>query len=284
MKRILIFSFVLGLTTLAFAQSNPGSLINPSTKVATSASQSPADTKSQAKILDSYGKLPLSFEANQGQTDARVKFLSRAGGYTVFLTGDEAVLEVKASAPNRQSSALSHQPAAISHQASADKRPVKSSIVRMQLEGANSSAKVSGSEQLPGTSNYFIGKDPAQWRTNVPTYAKVKYEGIYPGIDLIYYGNQRQLEYDFIVAPGADPRRIAFDVSGANWIRRDARGDLVLKVREGEIRWHKPVAYQEKDGARQLIAARYAVTDTNRVRFEVAKRSMTPAGRCTLIR
>ena len=80
----------------------------------------------------------------------------------------------------------------------------------------------------------------------------MKYEGIYSGIDLVYYGNQRQLEYDFIVAPGADPRRIAFDVRGAKRIRRDAHGDLVFKMGEGEIRWHKPVVYQEKDGARQL--------------------------------
>src|SRR4029077_773659 len=117
----------------------------------------------------------------------------------------------------------------------------------------------------------FIGNDPAKWRTNVPTYAKVKYEGIYSGIDLVYYGNQRRLEYDFIVAPGGDPRRIAFDIRGAKRIRQDVQGDLVLKMGEDEIRWRKPVAYQGKDGARQLVAARYAIKDTNRVGFELAK-------------
>lgn len=80
----------------------------------------------------------------------------------------------------------------------------------------------------------------------------MKYEAIYPGIDLVYYGNPRQLEYDFIVAPGADPHRIRFDVGGAKRIRRDEHGDLVIKVGEGEIRWHKPVAYQEKNGMRQF--------------------------------
>jgi len=144
-------------------------------------------------------------------------------------------------------------------------------VLRMKLRNANPAAKITGMDELAGTSNYFIGNDPAKWRTNVPTYAKVKYEGIYSGIDLVYYGNQRQLEYDFIVAPGADPRRIAFDVRGAKRIRRDAHGDLVLKVGEGEIRWHKPVVYQGKDGARQEIAARYALIDTNRVGFIVAK-------------
>src|SRR5450755_2440785 len=108
-------------------------------------------------------------------------------------------------------------------------------------------------------------------RSNVPTYGKVKYEGIYPGIDLVYYGNQRQLEYDFIVAPGADPRRITFDVRGAKRIRHNGMGELVLNMGENEIRWHKPVAYQEKDGERQLIATHYVITDANRVGFEVGK-------------
>jgi len=141
----------------------------------------------------------------------------------------------------------------------------------MKLRNANAAVKITGTDELAGTSNYFIGNDPTKWRTNVPTYAKVKYEGIYSGIDLVYYGNQRQLEYDFIVAPGADPRRIAFDVSGAKRIRRDAHGDLVLKLGEGEIRWHKPVVYQEKEGERRLIGARYAITHTGRVGFELAK-------------
>jgi hypothetical protein len=143
----------------------------------------------------------------------------------------------------------------------------------MKLRNANPAAKVTGVDELAGTSNYFIGNDPAKWRTNVPTYAKVKYEGIYSGIDLVYYGNQRQLEYDFIVAPGANPHRIVFDIRGAKRIRRDEHGDLVLRMEtgEGEIRWHKPVVYQEKDGKRQEIAARYAIADSNRVAFELAK-------------
>jgi hypothetical protein len=141
----------------------------------------------------------------------------------------------------------------------------------MKLRDANPAAKVTGEDELAGTTNYLIGNDPTKWRTNVPTYAKVKYEGIYSGIDLVYYGNQRQLEYDFIVAPGADPRRIAFDVRGARRIRRDEHGDLVLKMGEGEIRWHQPIAYQEKQGARQEIVARYSLTAANRVTFELGK-------------
>src|ERR1022692_4291600 len=109
-------------------------------------------------------------------------------------------------------------------------------------------------------------------RSNVPTYGKVKYEGIYPGIDLVYYGNQRQLEYDFVVAPGADPRRIQFALrgSGAKSISRDTDGDLVLDMAEGQLRWHKLVVYQERDGARQEIAAHYFIKHKNRVVFEIA--------------
>ena len=229
---------------------------------------SQTDPKAQGRILDQYGKLPLSFESNNGQTDGRVKFLSRTSGYSLFLTGDEAVLTLngKKASTNKakiEGTARTSQSGTAASKAGA--------VLRMKLRNANPQTKVTGVDELAGKNNYFIGNDPAKWRTNVPTYGKVKYEGIYSGIDLIYYGNQRQLEYDFIVAPGADPRRIAFDVRGAKRIRRDADGDLVLKMGENEIRWHAPVAYQEKDGARNLVAARYAITDTNRVAFEVAK-------------
>ena len=284
------------LSTMVLAQSTSVSLINqpvvPKSAAANGLSQ--PDPGVQAKVAESYGKLPLSFAANQGQTDGRVKFLSRTGAYTLFLTEDEAVLafsgkRAKDPAPKGASGFggatvslkryrdtnpnpdtnpnLDTNPNPATHQS------MTGAVLRMKLRNANYAARITGVDELAGTSNYFIGNDRAKWRTSVPTYAKVRYEGIYSGIDLVYYGNQRQLEYDFIVAPGADPRRIAFDVSGAKRIRRDAQGDLVLRMKTGEdeIRWHKPVVYQEKDGARQLVAARYAIMDTNRVGFEVAK-------------
>jgi Beta-propeller repeat len=240
------------------------------------------------RILDSYGKLPLGFEANQGQTDARVKFLSRTRDYSLFLTADEAVLTLRAKAEKNATQRLSagklrfvsgprFSDATISAKPDAGAAPPaeRAAVLRMKLRNANPTAKVSGVDGMAGTSNYFIGNDPAKWKTSVATYAKVKYEGIYSGIDLVYYGNQRQLEYDFIVSPGADPHRIAFDIAGANKIRRDAQGDLVLSMSEGDIRWHKPVVYQVNDGARHQIAAHYAITNTNRVAFEVAKYDAT---------
>jgi Bacterial Ig-like domain (group 3)/Beta-propeller repeat len=254
-------------TTFLLPQSNPVPLINQSAGVVPPISASEADPEAHAKILDSYGKLPMSFEANHGQADARVKFLSRTGGYSLFLTGDEAVLALSATKSNTHKAKIAGTPQT-SH---SDIQPKAGAVLRMKLRNANLAAKVSGVDELAGTSNYFIGNDPSKWRTNVPTYGKVKYEGIYSGIDLVYYGNQRQLEYDFIVSPGADPHRIAFDISGAKRIRRDGKGDLVFKVGDDEMRWHKPVAYQEKGGTRQEIAAHYAITDKNRVGFELAK-------------
>jgi Bacterial Ig-like domain (group 3)/Beta-propeller repeat len=303
MKRAYLICLLQSLTaTLLFSQSNPVPLVNPSERLVPAIGVPQADPKAQARILDQYGKLPLSFEANQGQADGRVKFLSRTSGYSLFLTADEAVLtlrgkKTKQSSPQgpsadrlaadrlRPVSGYRFSDTATSGKLDAPlgagQRPSTSSadpevvatrgVLRMKLRNANLAAKVTGQDELAGTSNYFTGNDPAKWRTKVPTYAKVKYEGIYPGIDLVYYGNQRQLEYDFIVAPGADPHRIAFDVRGAKRIRQDAQGELVFKVGEAEIRWHKPVVYQEKDGGRQFVAARYAITDTNRVGFELAK-------------
>src|SRR5437660_1878837 len=194
---------------------------------------------------ESYGKLPLSFEANQGQTDPRVKFLSRGSGYTLFLTGDEAVLALR----SRQSSVVSSQ-----LQKTTDHAQRTTDTLRMKLVGANQAARVTALEELPGKSNYFIGNDPKQWRADVPTYGKVKYEGVYPGINLVYYGNQRQLEYDFVVAPGADPKAIALKIETGKskienrkaQLRVDASGDLVVEADGTEVRFHKPVVYQPK--------------------------------------
>src|SRR5262249_53676405 len=134
----------------------------------------------------------------------------------------------------------------------------------------NADVKVTGTDELPGKSNYFVGNDPKEWRSNVATYTKVKYESIYPGIDLIYYGSQQRLEYDFVVAPGGNPHRIQFDVRGARRISRSIDGDLVLRVAEGEVRWHAPVAYQEDDsGHRRSIYGKYVITRGHRVGFAV---------------
>ena len=198
------------------------------------------------RIVESYGKLPLSFEANEGQTDSQVKFISRGTGYSLFLTSTEAVLSLK----TPSSSAI---------------------VLKMKLVGANPSPQLTGRDELPGKSNYFIGNDPAKWRTNVSNYAKVKYADVYPGVDLVYYGNQRQLEYDFLVSPSADPGAIRLAIDGCEKSRIDEQGDLVLEVDRSEIRLHQPVIYQEINRSRRSIGGKFVMRSEREVGFEIAR-------------
>src|SRR5438046_3024981 len=192
------------------------------------ASVTPAkpDAARHVRVSEAYGKLPLYFEANKGQTDEQVRFLARGSRSTLFLTPSEAVLVFT-------------------------RREVTRTVLRMTFIGANHEPSVVGTEELPGKANYFIGSDPANWRTDVPTYAKVRYKNVYPGIDLIYYGNQRQLEYDFVVSPGPDPWRIRHGFQVCVKLEVDAQGDLVLHTATGVIRQRKPVVYQEVEGLRR---------------------------------
>lgn len=261
--RFVCLFVILGSAMLA-AQSNTVPLVNQPAISKVSSGLSKPDPKAQGKILEGYGKLPLSFERNQGQTDARGKFLSRGSGYTLFLTSDEAVFNLRGS--NSKDGASDASPQLRSSPAV----PTTNAVLRMKLVKANPAAKVTGTDELGGTSNYFIGNDPAKWRTNVPTYAKVKCEGIYSGIDLVYYGNQRQLEYDFLVAPGADPSRIRLKFRGAGSLRIDDKGDLVLGGDAEQVRFQKPQVYQEANGTRKAVQGRYRMVATNTISFRVA--------------
>ena len=138
----------------------------------------------------------------------------------------------------------------------------------MQILGANPNSPASGVDEMPGKSNYFIGNDPKQWRANVANYTKVRYDRMYPGVDLVYYGNQRQLEYDFVVAPGADPSRIRLKFRGAGTLRIDDKGDLVLGAGDEQVRLQKPQVYQEASGTRKIVEGSYFAT-ANIVRFRV---------------
>ena len=133
-------------------------------------------------------------------------------------------------------------------------------VLRMQVLGGNPTPPVVGREPLPGKVNYFLGNDPHQWRTNVSTYAKVEYQDVYPGINLDYYGHQGQLEYDFVVAPGADSRVIQLGFSGADQVRIDGQSDLVLHAGGQDLCQHKPVVYQEVNGTRQEIGSAFVLT------------------------
>jgi len=219
----------------------------------------PAGASEQARVLKQFAQLPLYFEPNLGQTDAQVQFLARAGGYTLFLTAGEAVMVLSRSERRDGDWLRRHQ------------HPPKTEqeVVRMKLEGAAASAPVAGLERQPGISAYFIGDDPAKWRPEVPHYARVEYKQVYPGVDLVYYGDRRQLEYDFVVAPGADPGRIQLAYQGAAGLRVDESGDLVLATRVGELKQRKPRVWQQIGARRVEVAASYRLAGM-RVGVELA--------------
>jgi hypothetical protein len=216
------------------------------------------------RVSEAYGQLQLHFEANRGQTHEDVRFLARGPGYTFYLTAGEAVLVLARPNPDAKRDSRS-APERLSKQPQGTP-----AVLRMSLVGAASKPLVQGLEELPGKANYFIDNDPSKWRTNVPTYAKVHYRSVYPGIDLIYYGNQRQLEYDFVVAPGADPKTIVLGFQGADKLEIDAQGDLVVHAAGGSVRQKKPFIYQEIDGIRREIEGAYILKSANQVGFKVA--------------
>ncbi|PYV36295.1 MAG: hypothetical protein DMG06_31030, partial [Acidobacteria bacterium] len=254
-------------------------------------------TKASKGLAASYGQLPLSFEANQGQTDPQVQFLSRSSGYTLFLTKTEAVIQLrvgdrrlrKASTqlsiddfrlPLLDSGSKLRTRFTDSYSEASDSPLFQggntkgvsgspSSVVRMKLVGANPKAQIKGIEKLPSITNYFIGNDAKQWRTRIPNYAQVQYKGVFPGIDLTYYGNQRQLEYDFVVSAGADPGLIKISYEGTQDIRISETGDLIINVAGMKIHQHKPRIYQEIEGARREVAGNYVLKGKNLVGFHL---------------
>ena len=207
------------------------------------------DASTKAKIADRFGQLPLSFEINKGQTNEAVRFLSHGPNYDLFLTANEAVLSLQ--------------------KPRATEKSREGSVLRLKMIGANATPRIEGRDELPGKVNYFSGNNPNKWRRNIPTYRKVHYKDVYPGIDVVYYGNQQQLEYDFVVAPGANPKLIKFRVEGAQRIRLDKQGNLLLALKDGEVRLNKPFIYQlTGDGSRSEVKGSYQING-NEVRFKV---------------
>ncbi len=231
------------------------------TAAAASASLSPAV---RARAMQMYAVLPLSFEANQGQTDARVRFLARAPGYMLFLTNEGAVVSLK-QPTTIQAKQFVANIAAAGAKTAQPKTIVRN--VRLKFAGANATSLIDGRDELPGKTNYFMGKDAKQWHSNLPSYSSVEYRGIYSGVDAVFHGNPQHLEYDFIVAPGADPHAIALDVEGAKRMRITPRGDMVLGVGQSELDLEKPVVYQEVKGQRREVAGNFVLRGPRRIGF-----------------
>ena len=216
---------------------------------ASSASLSQTVTAAEhSRVQASYAALPLAFERNQGQTDPQVKYMARGNGYTLFLTASDAVFSLH-SRPSASASSTA--------------------VMHMHLVGGNSLARVEGNSLLPGTSNYFLGNDPGKWRSGVARYSRVCYQNVYPGVNMAFHGAERELEFDFVVAPGANPAPIGFQVNGNQGMQTDGDGNLVISSTAGDVLLHKPVAYQEHNGARQQVDSRFVLRADNRVSFEL---------------
>lgn len=224
----------------------------------------------QARVRAAYGELPMRFESNQGQFDARVKFAARGAGYALLLTADEALMSLRSGDRNASAAAATRGEFDQKNQPE-PAREAKAAVIRMKLVNANRAASVHGEEPLPGRSNYFVGNDPAKWRTDVSNYTSVVYTSVYRGVDVVYYGNGRELEYDFKVAAGADPAAIDLCFDGAKRLRLDAAGELMIDTGAGEVRQHKPLAYQEAEGKRRKVSARYVLHGNHQVSFALGR-------------
>jgi hypothetical protein len=249
----------------------------PRVSGATDVIRKSASNEPRQNLINAYGELPMSFEVNVGQADNQVKFLSRGSGYSLFLTSTEAVLALNRNV-RKAGNAIAEQmvgPQARNpkHDAAGIGERVRQDVLRLRLVGANPAAKIEGSDKLPGKSNYFVGNDSAKWHSDISTYANVKYESVYSGINAVYYGNQGQLEYDLVIAPHADYKQIRLKYEGAKRVRiGETSGDLILTTRDGShLRQHKPVIYQEIAGERRLVEGSYEFRANREIGFRIGE-------------
>jgi hypothetical protein len=206
--------------------------------------QSPAN----AHVLAAYGGQSLAFEPNRGQTDGRVQYMAHGNGFSLFLTPDEAVLSMSGNHSKTRRKGM--------EKAAPQTDPAS---ILMQLVGARKNASPVAEQQQAGVSNYFVGRDRQHWQSNVPHFSRVRYKEVYPGIDLAFHGAQQQLEFDLVVAPQACPDAVRLGFGGAKQVKLNDAGELVLQSAAGDVRLHKPIAYQEQDGRRRAVEAAFAV-------------------------
>jgi len=230
-------------------------------------SSSSASQRSQ--VLSAFAQMPLSFEPNRGQVNSRVKFLSRRSNFTIYLSSDGVTLSIHAAKPGLGGLGSNlNLPQALRKVNEEKSEP--SDNVSFRFKGANPAATIKGVGRLQSVTNYLIGNDPAKWHSSIPNYSQVKYESIYPGVDLIFYGNYGRLEYDLDVAPGADPRLIKMEFNDADGITLDRAGQILMHAGNNTVALGQPVAYQEFNGLRRPVAAKYVLNGTSQVAIAVS--------------
>ncbi|MFY9608978.1 MAG: SBBP repeat-containing protein [Blastocatellia bacterium] len=209
------------------------------------------DLATRRRLNGVFGQMPMCFEANQGQAASNARFVSAIGGPRLLLSPEQATFELRQS------------------------NPTGDEALRMHLVSADPGAEIRGLDLLPTRANYFIGNDPSNWHTNIPTYARVICKEVYPGVDMIYHGSQRQLEYDFVVAPGANAERIRLQFEGAQKTAVDQEGNLIIQAKEAEVRHNRPVAYQEADGVREEVRAAFSLFADGTAGFQIGEYDRT---------
>ncbi len=231
-----------------------------------------------ARIQASYAALPLAFEANQGQADPQIKYVARGNGYKLSLTSSKAIMslparkrmsEVRDMMMNKRRGAAGVRAMLKKRAQTSPHGSSATAAVEMNLLGANPHTQLVAEDLQPDKVNYFLGNDPSKWHSNIPLYGQVSYRNIYPGVDLAFHGAGKQLEFDYLVSPGANPAAIALSFQGADNLHTDHAGNLVLATSAGSIQLNKPVAYQSKNGAREPVDAKFVLTGKNQVTFEL---------------
>jgi hypothetical protein len=233
-----------------------------------------AGGRAPVRVGAAFGRRPLAFEANEGQGETGVRFLTRGRGFTLNLAATDAALVLKPPRPRRGRTGEAARTGAGERlerlRSEEEAAALAATTVRMRFPGASAAPRVVGLDELPGKVNYYQGSDPSRWRTGIATYGRVRYEGVYPGIDLVFHASGEHLEYDFVVAPGADPGAIRLAFEGAEGVAVTAGGDLVVRAGTGELRHQKPLVYQATAaGTRQIIAGGYVLDGAGAVRFVV---------------
>ncbi len=221
----------------------------------------------RVRVNEDYGKLPLAFEVNQGQANPDAQFVSRGSGYRLLLGPTEAELTLRRSSAARRD----QEERSVKRSRETQRRQTDSKTVKLNLIGASDTAVAVPQGELQTKSNYLVGNVPEKWRTGIATYAQVRYSDVYPGIDVVYYGNQNQLEYDFVVAPGSDPNVIRLGFRGAQQMEIDQSGDLLLHLGGSTLRQSKPIVYQETEAGRREVKGQYILKGNDEVAFEIGE-------------
>jgi hypothetical protein len=249
----------------------------------TSSHRPPLTIPDQKAVAEKFGALPLSFEPNVGQAAPAFDFVSHGPNYAVLLAADQATIDT-------QQQEIAQDPGLRKMNAKTLRKFERTKYFRSSprfrklrklqrvtigLSGANEHAKAEPFQQLPGQSSYFVGNDRSNWRTGISNYARVKYASIYPGIDLVYYGNRRQLEFDFLVSPGADPAAISLKLSAPDRVSINNDGDLLLARSKNSLFLRHPTIYQVANGRRQSVGGSYHLDSDGRVAITVGSYDKT---------